>query len=313
MRRTPALVLVCSAAAAAAPLEVSTGAHSVTTGDSYDWIHASGDATIDMTGGEATDGADVTADGETFANIGAGALGNSVFTISDGDIAKRAFSFENGTINLDGGTVNVARAYGFSTFNFSAGDVNFGVYANDDAVFNMSGGAAAGNAHGNHRSVFNLSGGSIAGDFFMQRNGDVVITADSFTYDHDNDDMTAPIPFELARGDEVVLTRDDPRFSDDLLNNIPQRVLYDFTPHFPDGSSTSFTFWGYGSGNLIWNGSLTLRLAGVSNPADLDNSGTVDSGDLAVLLAAWGGPDADLNDDGVTDSSDLAILLAAWD
>ncbi len=48
--------------------------------------------------------------------------------------------------------------------------------------------------------------------------------------------------------------------------------------------------------------------------ADFDGSGTVDSGDLAILLAAWGTMDAQANLDGsgVVDSGDLAVLLAAW-
>lgn len=47
---------------------------------------------------------------------------------------------------------------------------------------------------------------------------------------------------------------------------------------------------------------------------DVDGSGTVDAGDLAVLLGAWGGsdPDADLNGDGTVNASDLAVLLGAW-
>lgn len=49
-------------------------------------------------------------------------------------------------------------------------------------------------------------------------------------------------------------------------------------------------------------------------PANLDGVGEVDSGDLAVLLAAWGStnPDANLDGVGVVDSGDLAVLLAAW-
>ncbi len=49
--------------------------------------------------------------------------------------------------------------------------------------------------------------------------------------------------------------------------------------------------------------------------ADLDGNGVVGSGDLAILLAAWGpcaGCAADLDGDGVVGPSDLAILLAAW-
>ncbi len=47
--------------------------------------------------------------------------------------------------------------------------------------------------------------------------------------------------------------------------------------------------------------------------ADLNGSGAVDSGDLAILLAGWGGSGAaDLNGSGNVGSGDLAILLAAW-
>ncbi len=50
-------------------------------------------------------------------------------------------------------------------------------------------------------------------------------------------------------------------------------------------------------------------------PADVDDSGAVDSADLAGLLAAWGscsGCAADLDGDGVVGAGDLAGLLAAW-
>jgi len=313
MRTATLFVAIASAAASAAPLEVATGAHTVASGETYDWILASGDATLDMTGGDSTDGTTVMADGDSFNNIGAGALGSSVFTITGGVVAKRAFSFETGTMTIDGGEVNTAKAYGDSTYNLTSGTVNFGVYAHHDSVFTMTGGACEGNGHTRERALFVMTGGSIGGDFFSNKNSNVVIEAESFSYDHDNDDKTAPLPFDFARGSEIVITRDDPRFSDTTLNNIAHRIFYDFTVTFPGGASTTFDFYGYNQGNLTWGGSLTLRLAATDNPADLDGSGTVDSGDLAALLAAWGGPDADLNDDGVTDSSDLAILLAAWD
>lgn len=51
---------------------------------------------------------------------------------------------------------------------------------------------------------------------------------------------------------------------------------------------------------------------GAANPTDLSGDGVVDSTDLAILLAAWGGSDVDFDGDGVCGSSDLAILLAAW-
>lgn len=57
------------------------------------------------------------------------------------------------------------------------------------------------------------------------------------------------------------------------------------------------------------------RSAAAGNPcaADLTRSGAVDSGDLGVLLGAFGQSDAgDLNADGITDTTDLGILLAAF-
>ena len=49
-------------------------------------------------------------------------------------------------------------------------------------------------------------------------------------------------------------------------------------------------------------------------PADLDESGTVDGTDLAVLIAGWGNSNlmADLDASGSVDGADLATLLAAW-
>ena len=61
-------------------------------------------------------------------------------------------------------------------------------------------------------------------------------------------------------------------------------------------------------------------IRGVVGPdlvGDFDGDGSVDAGDLAVLLAAWGAcpPDdcaADLDGDDVVGAGDLALLLAAW-
>ena len=49
-------------------------------------------------------------------------------------------------------------------------------------------------------------------------------------------------------------------------------------------------------------------------PADLDDSGVVDVGDILLILAAWGnkgGPE-DLDGSGFVDFGDLLIVLAAW-
>jgi hypothetical protein len=50
----------------------------------------------------------------------------------------------------------------------------------------------------------------------------------------------------------------------------------------------------------------------VDCPADLDRSGSVDAGDLALLLGGWAGAATDLDGNGTTDAADLAILLGAW-
>lgn len=47
-------------------------------------------------------------------------------------------------------------------------------------------------------------------------------------------------------------------------------------------------------------------------PTDLDGDGSIGGGDLAVLLAGWGGPTPDLDGDGAVGGSDLAVLLSSW-
>ncbi|MBL9121788.1 MAG: hypothetical protein JNL80_17925 [Phycisphaerae bacterium] len=48
-------------------------------------------------------------------------------------------------------------------------------------------------------------------------------------------------------------------------------------------------------------------------PVDLNGSGAVDAGDLAILLGEWGGAgSADFNSNGVVEGGDLAVLLGAW-
>lgn len=65
---------------------------------------------------------------------------------------------------------------------------------------------------------------------------------------------------------------------------------------------------------LSFNGTV-YRINGTYEVGDVNQTNSVDSTDLAVLLAAWGSDDcniADLNNDGMVDSTDLAIMLAAW-
>jgi hypothetical protein len=48
-------------------------------------------------------------------------------------------------------------------------------------------------------------------------------------------------------------------------------------------------------------------------PEDLNGDGVVNTADLLMLLANWGGEgDGDINGDGTVDTTDLLILLAAW-
>jgi hypothetical protein len=63
-------------------------------------------------------------------------------------------------------------------------------------------------------------------------------------------------------------------------------------------------------------GSITISTqvpSGPSNPADLNGDGSVNAGDLAILLSNWGGSTTgDINGDGSVGPVDLAELLARW-
>ncbi|MBX3356575.1 MAG: lytic polysaccharide monooxygenase [Phycisphaeraceae bacterium] len=47
-------------------------------------------------------------------------------------------------------------------------------------------------------------------------------------------------------------------------------------------------------------------------PADLNNDGSINGADLAIVLGAWNTPSGDLNGDGVTDGADIAVVLGSW-
>ncbi len=89
---------------------------------------------------------------------------------------------------------------------------------------------------------------------------------------------------------------------------------------FVDLTSTirvKFVAGDLGDGSLVEAAIDDVRVFGVSCatascPADLNADNTVDSADVAILIAAWGESDADLDGDGVTGSTDLAVLIAAW-
>jgi hypothetical protein len=60
-------------------------------------------------------------------------------------------------------------------------------------------------------------------------------------------------------------------------------------------------------------GSGTLSITVALGPSDLDGNGTVNGGDLTILLSSWGQSGlGDINEDGVVDAKDLTQLLADW-
>ncbi|MDZ4752982.1 MAG: M14 family zinc carboxypeptidase [Phycisphaerae bacterium] len=72
-----------------------------------------------------------------------------------------------------------------------------------------------------------------------------------------------------------------------------------------------------GSGSLVEAGVDGFRVVVLGCPqlfGDLNEDGTIDAADLAVLLGAWGaaGGPADLDGSGLVDAGDLAVLLGAW-
>jgi hypothetical protein len=70
--------------------------------------------------------------------------------------------------------------------------------------------------------------------------------------------------------------------------------------------------------NGLWNDvpnfSTISGIVEINCFADLNDNGSVDGGDLGVLLGAWGtaSATADLNVDGIVDGADLAMFLGAW-
>jgi len=102
---------------------------------------------------------------------------------------------------------------------------------------------------------------------------------------------------------------------DVLLNIVPNIGVMDPTTSAPNGSGT-----GANPGYLTYADLLAFSLIGWDinlDPApcagDLNADNSVDSADLAILLAAWGTAGlADLDGSGSVTSGDLAILLATW-
>lgn len=81
-----------------------------------------------------------------------------------------------------------------------------------------------------------------------------------------------------------------------------------------DGANWSLFAFGQDPCTQVANLSATIYTAACVG--DLDGSGSVDAGDLAILLGSWGpsfpGDAADIDISGQVDASDLAALLGNW-
>ena len=73
------------------------------------------------------------------------------------------------------------------------------------------------------------------------------------------------------------------------------------------------TFWGIGELQTTTGWRTEVVSFRVGRAADLDGDGAVNAGDLAALLAEWGGSDvADIDGNGVVEAADLTLMLADW-
>ncbi len=127
---------------------------------------------------------------------------------------------------------------------------------------------------------------------------------------------------ETLSSDDWIATRDsdtltwstEPFASNPDANALRWGTLYNFrvtTDRSPAEGAATLTLFRPGTPGEI-TAPIVAPTPDDAAPADLTGDGCIDAADLAVLLAAWGGPDADLDNDGATAASDLAVLLAAW-
>ena len=90
--------------------------------------------------------------------------------------------------------------------------------------------------------------------------------------------------------------------------------FYTNNASFFNGNNWSLFAFGQDPCTQVANYSVTILDAPCVG--DIDQNGSVDAGDLATLLGAWGlggkGIPMDLNGDGIVDAADLAALLGNW-
>lgn len=82
--------------------------------------------------------------------------------------------------------------------------------------------------------------------------------------------------------------------------------IYPFEIQVTNTSATTFTNKATANYNVSSNGAKT---------GDINKDGSVNSGDLSILISTWGNASdlrADLNNDGKITSADLAILISKW-
>jgi len=139
------LVMLAWAATTQAATNWYSGHHYIQEGGSYGDVYVRNNAIVDMTGGEVTRGL-LSYDNSTV-NVNGGEVwlvlgrGNSTVNFSGGQ-AYRLESEDNSTVNITGGRVKR-------------------VVSQDDGTVHMSGGQAYGQSYSSHRSTFNLSSGSL--------------------------------------------------------------------------------------------------------------------------------------------------------
>lgn len=129
-------------------------------------------------------------------------------------------------------------------------------------------------------------------------------------------DASASAAATATRGFELYL----PLADLGLATSGPQTIQLAALLVEPDGIVTNQTLPGVGGSLTPLGVAPDLRSAPGSQfarvtlgcPGDLDQTGTVGLGDLAVLFSCWGGACGDLTGDGTTDVGDLGLLLSLW-